>query len=208
MADRKATAHEQLNYIQTRLKAPKNQYNNFGKYKYRSCEDILEGVKPLLGDCTLTISDRIEQVGDRLYVVAAARLSDGKNNIEVEAYAREALTKKGMDEAQVTGACSSYARKYALNALFCIDDTKDADSNDNRPQPAIKKPAIKPVDNSKKLVTAAQLKRMFAIKNTKDLSDDDLKKYIHAGFGKESTKELTQAEYDEIIKFIAAMPDK
>jgi len=207
MADRKATAHEQLNYIQTRLKAPKNQYNNFGKYKYRSCEDILEGVKPLLGDCTLTISDRIEQVSDRFYVVAAARLSDGKNNIEVEAYAREALTKKGMDEAQVTGACSSYARKYALNALFCIDDTKDADSADNT-QPA-PKPIVKPLEKpSEKLVTAAQLKRMFAIKNTKDLSDEDLKKYIHAGFGKESTKELTQAEYDEIIKFISAMPDK
>jgi len=188
------------------LKAPKNQYNSFGKYKYRSCEDILEGVKPLLGNCTLTISDRIEQVGDRFYIVATATLSDGKDNINVEAYAREALTKKGMDEAQVTGACSSYARKYALNALFCIDDTKDADSTDNRSQQA---PAIKPIKKpSEKLVTAAQLKRMFAIKSTKDLSDEDLKKYIHAGFGKESTKELTQAEYDEIVKFISAMPDK
>ena len=93
-----------------------------------------------------------------------------------------------------------------MNALFCIDDTKDADSTDNRPQQA---PIIKPVEKpSEKLVTATQLKRMFAIKSTKDLSDEDLKKYIHAGFGKESTKELTQAEYDEIVKFIAAMPDK
>ena len=192
--------------IQSELNCPKNQFNAFGKYKYRSCEDILEGVKPLLGNCTLTISDRIEQVGDRFYIVATATLSDGKDNINVEAYAREALTKKGMDEAQVTGACSSYARKYALNALFCIDDTKDADSTDNRPQP---KPIVKPVEKpSEKLVTATQLKRMFAIKSTKDLSDEDLKKYIHAGFGKESTKELTQAEYDERVKFIAAMPDK
>jgi len=192
--------------IQSELNCPKNQFNAFGKYKYRSCEDILEGVKPLLGNCTLTISDRIEQVGDRFYIVATATLSDGKDNINVEAYAREALTKKGMDEAQVTGACSSYARKYALNALFCIDDTKDADSTDNRPQP---KPIVKPVEKpSEKLVTATQLKRMFAIKSTKDLSDEDLKKYIHAGFGKESTKELTQAEYDEIVKFISAMPDK
>lgn len=120
--------------IQKELKAPKGQYNSFGKYKYRNCEDILEAVKPLLGDAMLLLSDEIVQLGDRYYVKATATISeitDGKvYKVEVNAYAREALDKKGMDEAQITGAASSYARKYALNGLFCIDDTKDADSDE------------------------------------------------------------------------------
>lgn len=119
--------------IQKKLKAPKGQYNSFGKYKYRSLEDILEAVKPLLNqhECYLTLSDEMVMVGDRLYVRADAVLtnSDG-NSIRVSAFAREEETKKGMDGAQVTGAASSYARKYALNGLFCIDDTKDADTDE------------------------------------------------------------------------------
>ena len=118
----------QLSRIQRELKAPKGQYNNFGKYKYRSCEDILEAVKPLLKDTILTITDSVEYIGNRYYIKANAILSDGENNIIITAYAREAESKKGMDESQVTGAASSYARKYALNGLFCIDDTKDADT--------------------------------------------------------------------------------
>lgn len=115
------------------LKAPKNQFNAFGKYNYRSCEDILEGLKPLLdkNDFVLTISDTIVMVGDRVYVQATARVTDGENTLENTALAREPLTKKGMDDAQVTGSTSSYARKYALNGLFCIDDTRDADTQDN-----------------------------------------------------------------------------
>jgi len=121
-----------LNRIQKELKAPKSQVNNFGKYKYRSCEDILEAVKPLLGDKALTLRDEIVLIGDRHYVKATAGLSDGEKNIEVSAFARESLDKKGMDLAQITGATSSYARKYALNGLFCIDDTKDADTVNNQ----------------------------------------------------------------------------
>lgn len=119
-----------LNEIQQHLKAPKGQYNAFGKYKYRNAEDILEAVKPHLGKGTLIISDEMVQIGERFYVKATATLSDGKETWAASAFARESLDKKGMDEAQITGAASSYARKYALNGLFCIDDTKDADSDE------------------------------------------------------------------------------
>lgn len=122
---------EILNIIQQNLNAPKNQRNTFGNYNYRSCEDILKSVKPLLGKATLVISDEIIMLGDRFYVKATATISDGKENVHNTAYARESEEKKGMDSAQITGAASSYARKYALNGLFMIDDTKDADTMDN-----------------------------------------------------------------------------
>lgn len=118
--------------IQNELKCNKSQYNSFGKYSYRSCEDILEAVKPLLAKhgCALMLRDNIENIGERFYVKAEALLyaEDGTLIGMANAYAREDETKKGMDGAQVTGASSSYARKYALNGLFCIDDTKDADA--------------------------------------------------------------------------------
>lgn len=118
--------------IQHSLKAPKGQRNTFGKYNYRSCEDILEAVKPLLHDAglVLTLSDTIEEVGGRVYVKATATLTDGTDSVTNTAYAREADSKKGMDESQITGTASSYSRKYALNGLFCIDDTKDADTDE------------------------------------------------------------------------------
>lgn len=118
--------------IQKKLKAPKGQYNNFGKYKYRSCEDILEAVKPILAEngCTLTLSDEIVLIGDRYYVKATARLRGADTDEVAVAYAREDSEKKGMDGSQITGTASSYARKYALNGLFCIDDTKDADTDE------------------------------------------------------------------------------
>ena len=125
---------ENLLNIQQELKAPKNQRNNFGGYNYRSCEDILEGVKPILKKygCTLTLEDEIVQVGERYYVRAEAKLYDFKDNktYTVTAYAREQEEKKGLDAAQITGTASSYARKYALNGLFCIDDTKDPDTDE------------------------------------------------------------------------------
>ena len=137
-----------LRGIQQTLKAPKGQYHEFGKYNYRSCEDILEAVKPLLGDAkvTLTLSDEIVEVGGRVYVKATATLREcgivDVPVISVTAYAREEESKKGMDASQVTGAASSYARKYALNGLFCIDDTKDADATNTHgketPAPAPK----------------------------------------------------------------------
>jgi len=120
--------------IQAELKAPKGQTNNFGKYKYRSAEDIIEAVKPILFkyDTALVISDEVVLVGDRIYIKATARLLDGTDeNISVNGWAREEEVKKGMDSAQITGAASSYARKYALNGLFAIDDTKDADANND-----------------------------------------------------------------------------
>jgi len=120
-------ALEKLSAIQKELKAPKSQYNNFGKYKYRSCEDILEAVKPLLDGTPLTISDELMLIGDRYYVKATVNFG-GTNGITVSAYAREENEKKGMDASQITGAASSYARKYALNGLFLIDDTKDSDT--------------------------------------------------------------------------------
>jgi hypothetical protein len=116
--------------IQSELKAPKNQVNSFGKYKYRSCEDIIEAVKPLLSKegLYLNISDEIVEVGGKNYVKAVATIFDGENQISSSAVARESIDKKGMDDAQQTGATSSYARKYALNGLFGIDDNKDADA--------------------------------------------------------------------------------
>ena len=126
--------YEKLMNIQKELKAPKGQYNSFGKYKYRSCEDILESVKPLLEKYKVTIilTDKLEQIGERYYIRAKAILIDTEtnNSIENTAYAREEETKKGMDGSQITGTSSSYARKYALNGLLLIDDTKDADTDE------------------------------------------------------------------------------
>lgn len=125
---------EKLLEIQTELKAPKGQYNSFGKYRYRSCEDILEAVKPLLKKvkCSLIITDGIEFIGERYYLKAEAILRDLESNefINNIAYAREAENKSGMDVSQITGTASSYARKYALNGLFLIDDTKDVDQEE------------------------------------------------------------------------------
>ena len=119
-----------LSSLQKNLKAPKNQYNEFGKYTYRNCEDILESLKPLLNElqATVILSDEMVDIGGRIYVKATATLRYEDETISTTAYAREAETKKGMDESQITGATSSYARKYALNGLFAIDDNKDADS--------------------------------------------------------------------------------
>ena len=117
--------------IQAELKAPKNQTNSFGKYKYRSAEDIVEAVKPILSKygTALVITDEVVQVGERIYIKATATLLDGtEDSISVSGWAREEEVKKGMDAAQITGSASSYARKYALNGLFAIDDTKDSDS--------------------------------------------------------------------------------
>lgn len=159
--------YEKLLKIQTELKAPKSQYNSFGKYKYRNCEDIMEAVKPLClnNKVVLTIGDSIVQIGDRYYVQATATLIDTESDgvINNTAYAREEAEKKGMDGSQVTGASSSYARKYALNGLFAIDDTKDSDATNegDTPQKASqtpKKPAAK----------KEPLSKDFPVKEAKD----------------------------------------
>lgn len=121
---------KELSRIQATINAPKSQFNKFGNYAYRNCEDILQAVKPLLNGLVLTVWDDISVFNDRVYVKATAEISDGKDNIRTTAFAREPMNKKGMDESQITGAASSYARKYALNGLLLIDDNKDADSSD------------------------------------------------------------------------------
>lgn len=130
--------YKKLLEIQTELKAPKGQYNSFGKYKYRSCEDILEAVKPICkkNNATLIIADELQNIGDRYYIKATATIIDIEDGsiLSNTAYAREEETKKGMDGSQITGTASSYARKYALNGLFCIDDTKDADTDEYKEQ--------------------------------------------------------------------------
>lgn len=125
----KKDLYNKLWTIQQTLNAPKGQYNKFGGYSYRSAEDILEAVKPLLQNVTLMVSDEIVLIGDRYYVKATATLSDGEDSISATAFAREEKEQKGMTAGQLTGATSSYARKYALNGLFCIDDAKDLDTD-------------------------------------------------------------------------------
>lgn len=120
--------------VQQALKAPKSQYNEFNKFNYRNAEDILEAVKPILAEqgLTLVLSDQMEYIGERYYIRATATLSDGEDSITATAYAREDESRAGMSESQVTGCSSSYARKYCLGGLFCIDDGKDSDSFNNR----------------------------------------------------------------------------
>lgn len=152
---------EKLAKIQKELKAPKGQLNKFGGYNYRSCEDILEAVKPLLDGAILTLQDEIINIGDRFYVKATATFTDGTYTHSVTAMAREPETKKGMDESQITGMASSYARKYALNGLFCIDDTKDADTMDNTPAPKRKQTNEEVLNNQLKPLSE-QAKRDIA----------------------------------------------
>ena len=152
---------ESLFNIQQELKAPKGQHNDYGGYNYRSCEDILEAVKPLLkaNNCVLIIDDKLEIIGERYYIKATATLKyleDG-DYISNSAYAREPAEKKGADLSQITGACSSYARKYALNGLFCIDDVKDADATNEHgkgdtTKPKPKKASTKQIELINKLV--------------------------------------------------------
>jgi len=157
--------------IQRELKAPKGNYNSFGKYRYRSCEDILEAVKPLLEkhDCLLFLSDRPVVQNDWHYIQATATFIDGDSKIEVTAYARESEEKKGMDSSQITGTASSYARKYALNGLFLIDDTKDADTDEyvkttkaEEEDPRTAAPKKETVEKFRSLVTDEQWDKTVA----------------------------------------------
>lgn len=186
--------YEKLLNIQTELKAPKGQYNSFGKYKYRSCEDILEALKPICKkyNAVLVLSDTLVNIGDRYYIQATARLTDIEKNVENEdtcisntAYAREEAEKKGMDGSQITGTASSYARKYALNGLFNIDDTKDADTDEFAMQ-----------GNDK--VTDTEARVIYGL--IKD-QNRDLNKFLEY-FKIKNTNELTKAQYVEALKMI------
>lgn len=176
------TLQQKLIEIQAELKAPKSQFNKFGGYNYRNCEDILEAVKPLCAKHEIVplLSDEIVMIGDRFYIKATAKVTDGKDEIATTAFARESKDKKGMDESQITGSASSYARKYALNGLFCIDDTKDADFMDNsqsnkqqqpKPQPA-KETHVKGYDE------------FVALQKSKKVPPAEITKYIAAEFKK------------------------
>ena len=154
--------------IQTKIKAPKNLYNSFGKYKYRNAEGICEAVKPYLAEenCSLTLADEIIEVGGRVYVKATATLFDNESEkcISVSALAREAEEKKGMDESQITGTASSYARKYAFNGLFLLDDTKDADSDEHHVEAEEKKKRAKEEEAHDKAVEDISKMKISKIK--------------------------------------------
>lgn len=186
---------EKIVAIQSELKAPKGQYNFFGKYNYRSCEDILEGVKPLLAKhgLVLTIQDEIELIGDRYYVKATATITDGKEQLSTDAYARESLDKKGMDASQVTGSTSSYARKYALNGLLAIDDTKDADTMDN---------SKKPAQQTQETVYNWQTLKARATQS--GISEDDLVHYVTETLKVKKPSELTQEHYQQAFNWVNA----
>ena len=185
---------KQLIEIQKELKAPKGQYNSFGKYKYRSAEDILEAVKPLLHKygCLLTLSDEIVLIGDRYYVKATARVTDGEEAAQTIAYAREDLDKKGMDGSQITGTASSYARKYALNGLFLIDDTKDADTDEFANQQKSSKETTKETVRMASPVQMKRLKEFYGERFEDFLKSHKLK----------SENEITMVLADETIKKI------
>ena len=182
--------YEKLIAIQSELKAPKSQYNNFGKYAYRNCEDILEALKPILKEhkSTIYISDEIVTVLERFYVKATVTFIDAETgeSITNTAYAREEESKKGMDGSQVTGASSSYARKYALNGMFAIDDTKDSDFTNTTTKG----------DNAG--LSEAQIKRLLAIASKVNISADDVKIVVAKSFGVQDLRKMNKQQYDEI----------
>ena len=175
---------DKLLKIQNELKAPKNQRNNFGGYNYRSCEDIFEAVKPLLvkEGLLLRMNDELVQVGDRYYIKATAILTDGNDTIENTAYAREEESKKGMDGSQITGASSSYARKYALNGLFLIDDVKDSDSTNTG-------------EEKTEMASEAQINTLKKIFKTEEL----MKKLLDT-YKLDKIEDMTKSTASEIIK--------
>jgi len=190
------TIYEKLSKIQQKLKAPKGQYNSFGGYKYRSAEDILEAVKPICAEfeTVLILTDSVVQVGDRIYVKAEAELANfsGEDSITVSAFAREPEDKKGMDSSQITGTASSYARKYALNGLFNIDDTKDADTDEYQKQ------TRRSASSGSKKVNATQvqqIKDLVAVKGA-----DEIELYTRYGVGDFSqlTREDGRKLYNEL----------
>ena len=168
--------------IQQELKAPKGQYNSFGKYAYRSCEDILEAVKPLLKKekVVLTIGDELQYIGNRYYIKATATLIDTESEATISnsAYAREEETKKGMDGSQITGASSSYARKYALNGLFGIDDNKDSDTTNiqSKEEKEDKKASPKQIELIQKYYQGENLTKLLEVNNIDKLEDMSINK--------------------------------
>ena len=196
---------EKLMHIQSELKCPKDQFNRFGKYNYRSTESILEALKPLLlkHKATLIISDEIIQVGDRYYVKATAELVDAEKETEIvvsTSYAREEETKKGMDGSQITGSASSYARKYALNGLFAIDDTKDSDATNSHGEQVTEPIKGKQLDQygNNDLITEKQRKLLYARTKEKQLSEETIKMLL-GNYGYESSKNIKRTDFNRIL---------
>ena len=193
----KNNVYFKLMKVQSKLKAPKGQYNQFGHYSYRSCEDILEALKPLLAEveAIVNVSDEVKLIGDRFYVEATAMFLDCEtgDSIVAKAYAREDESKKGMDLAQVTGSVSSYARKYALNGLFAIDDNKDSDATNTHNKDI--KPNMTPVSG----LSEAQLKRLFAIGNKAGFKKDVVEATVKKMFGCEP-KDMTKEQYNTVCE--------
>lgn len=191
--------YKKLLDVQTELKAPKSQFNKFGGYSYRSCEDILEGLKPLLKQikATVILTDEIKLVGDRYYVEATCKFIDIETGeaLENKSLAREDENKKGMDLAQVTGSCSSYARKYALNGMFCIDDVKDADATNNGKEDNNK--SHSQVDASARKLSDKQLARLYALGYKAGFNNDKVKEQIFKKFNVEP-KNLNKQQYDTV----------
>ena len=189
--------YEKLMTVQTKLRAPKGQYNSFGRYSYRSCEDILEALKPLLAEvgAIVNISDEVKLIGDRFYVEATAMFLDCEtgDSVVARASAREDETKKGMDLAQVTGAVSSYARKYALNGLFAIDDNKDSDATNTHNKDI--KPNMTPVSG----LSEAQLKRLYTIGNKAGFKKDVVEATVKKMFGCDP-KDMTKDQYNTVCE--------
>ena len=189
--------YEKLMTVQTKLRAPKGQYNSFGRYSYRSCEDILEALKPLLAEvgAIVNISDEVKLIGDRFYVEATAMFLDCEtgDSVVARASAREDETKKGMDLAQVTGSVSSYARKYALNGLFAIDDNKDSDATNTHNKDI--KPNMTPVSG----LTDAQIKRLLAIGSKAGFKKDVVEATVKKMFGCEP-KDMTKDQYNTVCE--------
>jgi len=196
--------YEKLLVVQSKLKVSKENFNSFGNYKYRSCEDILEGIKPLLKEvqAVVTLTDTIEIIGDRFYIKATATITDIEKveSICVNALAREDVSKKGMDLAQVTGSASSYARKYALNGLFCIDDTKDSDATNKHgkdEEPYAPPKADKPT-TSRDIISPAQVKRLFALSG----GNADICKEVLKTFDYSKSTEIQKKHYEAICKAV------
>ena len=192
------SVYKKLIEVQTKLKAPKNQYNSFGKYSYRNCEDILEALKPILKEvgATIIISDEVVSVNERYYVKATVKFIDTETGdmVEASANAREEDNKKGMDSSQLTGSTSSYARKYALNGLFAIDDTKDSDFTNTHDKEDKKK--------TLEVISEAQAKRMYMIAKGKD---PDVIKQILSNAGFNASRDITKDKYNAICEAIEAI---
>lgn len=211
-----ASLLEKLMLVQSALKVPKGQRNDFGKYNYRSCEDILEAVKPHLLErrLALTMCDDVREVAGRFYVRAIATLHDVDTGdvMDACAWAREEETKKGMDGSQITGTASSYARKYALNALFAIDDTRDADAADTRGGQARKpaKPRQQPQRAAEGGRRARMLARIAALRETcvrNGVTPSGLDAYLQATFGTTDVESMDESALVDVGTYFAQMAE-